>query len=59
MTTTTGASAGSKELREAAEQQHRELTLEELENVLGGSPKHGAQGGTPFLQFRFETVFTT
>jgi hypothetical protein len=59
MATTTGASAGTKELREAAEQQHRELTLEELENVLGGSPKHGAQGGTPFLKFRFETVFTT
>jgi hypothetical protein len=59
MATTTGASAGRKELREPAGPQHRELTLEELENVLGGSPKHAAQGGTPFLQFKFGTVFTT
>ena len=59
MATTTGASAGRKELREAAGQQHLELTLEELKNVLGGSPKHAAQGGTLFLQFKFETVFTT
>jgi hypothetical protein len=35
----------------------RELTADELENVLGG--RHAAQGGKLFLQFTFKTVFTT